>query len=118
MTDKFLPDKAVDLLDEGAACARMRQLGSRTPEEEQALLRQAAEDTCREMVEVTARYLEECQDIFQREGMEVRPVSEEERARAWEKVCPLVEEYLLSLYGADVYQQVLDALSAAPEQGS
>lgn len=87
-------------------------------EEQQALLRQAAEDTCREMVEVTARYLEECQDIFQREGMEVRPVSEEERARAWEKVCPLVEEYLLSLYGADVYQQVLDALSAAPEQGS
>ena len=82
-------------------------------EEQQALLRQAAEDTCREMVEVTARYLEECQDIFQREGMEVRPVSEEERARAWEKVCPLVEEYLLSLYGADVYQQVLDALSAA-----
>lgn len=75
-------------------------------------------DTCREMVEVTARYLEECQDIFQREGMEVRPVSEEERARAREKVCPLVEEYLLSLYGADVYQQVLDALSAAPEQGS
>lgn len=65
-------------------------------EEQQALLRQAAEDTCREMVEVTARYLEECQDIFQREGMEVRPVSEEERARAWEKVCPLVEEYLLS----------------------
>ena len=51
-------------------------------EEQQALLRQAAEDTCREMVEVTARYLEECQDIFQREGMEVRPVSEEERARA------------------------------------
>lgn len=47
----------------------------------------------REMVEVTARYLEECQDIFQREGMEVRPVSEEERARAREKVCPLVEEY-------------------------
>lgn len=87
-------------------------------EEQQALLRQAAEDTCREMVEVTARYLEECQDIFQREGMEVRPVSEEERARAREKVCPLVEEYLLSLYGADVYQQVLDALSAAPEQGS
>ena len=37
LTDKFLPDKAVDLLDEGAACARMRQLGSRTPEEEQAL---------------------------------------------------------------------------------
>ncbi len=87
-------------------------------EEQQALLRQAAEDTCREMVEVTARYLEECQDIFQREGMEVRPVSEEERARAREKVCPLVEEYLLSLYGADFYQQVLDALSAAPEQGS
>ena len=28
-------------------------------EEQQALLRQAAEDTCREMVEVTARYLEE-----------------------------------------------------------
>ena len=27
----------MDLLDEGAACARMRQLGSRTPEEEQAL---------------------------------------------------------------------------------
>ena len=37
LTDKFLPDKAVDLLDEGAAHARMRQLGSRTPEEEQTL---------------------------------------------------------------------------------
>ena len=37
LTDKFLPDKAVDLLDEGAAHARMRQLGRRPPEEEQAL---------------------------------------------------------------------------------
>lgn len=71
------------------------------------------------MVEVTARYLEECQDIFQREGMEVRPVSEEERALApGRRSARWLEEYLLSLYGADVYQQVLDALSAAPEQGS
>ena len=28
----------MDLLDEGAACARMRQLGSRTPEETREIL--------------------------------------------------------------------------------
>ena len=53
-----------------------------------------------------------------REGLYGFLRKEVQKGRQCYVVCPLVEEYLLSLYGADVYQQVLDALSAAPEQGS
>lgn len=42
LTDKFLPDKAVDLLDEGAACAAMRRtLGSPSDGELEQRLREA-----------------------------------------------------------------------------
>lgn len=39
LTDRFLPDKALDLLDEGAACAKMAQLTGRRTEETEALER-------------------------------------------------------------------------------
>lgn len=45
LTDKFLPDKALDLLDEGAACAKLAQLNGRSGGDVQAL-----EDDLREAV--------------------------------------------------------------------
>lgn len=37
LTDKFLPDKALDLLDEGAACAKLAQLNGRSADDVQML---------------------------------------------------------------------------------
>lgn len=85
-----------------------------TPEQRE-LLTLAVEETCTEMVEESSRYLEECWEIFSRDGMEVRPVTDQERQRVRDTVQPLLEEYLLDLYGQKILQSVLDAMDGPPE---